>query len=314
MIEFDEYMEVHGHKVDMAVSFETDQLKSQKEKLKNGRGNFLGFATSISDCKTKYVKPLEFQKLPSGDLQIVYAGHCDGAIATKELNCAALDGPWPKGVMDMILALKPQVRSILLKNYDYLLSPDNEQLDALGLRESMLFAPDLRDHAERFIQNAFKGQKYMAAHCRRTDFLRAREKTTPDVSNIAMKLNEVLEQEGLTQVFIATDAQDDLRSALQKEVKGTVVFYDTAHGAIQFDHKGKQAIVETWIAARADFFVGTIESRFTMSIQLERSFLGKPRRTSEQEFCKVYTPGSKPCLAPTYRHTSRSGAHREQYM
>ena len=30
MIEFDEYMALKGQKVDMAVSFETDQLKSQK--------------------------------------------------------------------------------------------------------------------------------------------------------------------------------------------------------------------------------------------------------------------------------------------
>eukprot|EP00439_Symbiodinium_sp_Y106_P046551 s5758_g5.t3 len=70
---------------------------------------------------------------------------------------------------------------------------------------------------------------------------------------------------------------------------------------------GVNAIVETWIAARADFFVGTIESRFTMSIQLERSFLGKPHRTSEQEFCKEYKRG-KSCLAPSYRHTPRHPA------
>ncbi|CAE7931948.1 selO [Symbiodinium necroappetens] len=60
------------------------------------------------------------------------------------------------------------------------------------------------------------------------------------------------------------------------------------------------AIVETWIAARADFFVGTIESRFTMSIQLERSFLGKPHRSSEQEFCKEYKR-FKPQLKPRER-------------
>lgn len=89
-------------------------------------------------------------------------------------------------------------------------------------------------------------------------------------------------------------------------------------------------MVETWIAARADFFVGTVESRspkpssiiffyglfgrcfyiliyrcnlwrcrFTMSIQLERSFLGKPHRSSQEEFCKVYS--EKPCLAPSCR-------------
>lgn len=314
VIEFDEYVKaVGGQSVDMAVSFETDQLLKQKEQLTGGSGKFMGFAGSISDCKTKYVKPLEFRKLATGEFQIVYAGHCDGAIAAKELRCASLDGPWPQGVVDLVLALTSKVGSVLLKNYDYLLSPDSEQLDELGLRESMLFAADLRAHADEFIRNAFQGEGYLSAHCRRTDFLRAQEKTTPDVSNIALKLNEVLEQEGLKQVFIATDAPDDLRAALQDQVHGVVVFYDKKSGAKQFDHKGKQAIVETWIAARADFFVGTIESRFTMSIQLERSFLGKPHRSSEQEFCKEYKR-SKPCLAPSYRHTPHRGAHRDQYF
>ena len=62
------------------------------------------------------------------------------------------------------------MRSLLLKNYDYLLAPDNEQLDKLGamslgvstskscggLRESMLFAPELRDEGERFVVCSFK--------------------------------------------------------------------------------------------------------------------------------------------------------------
>lgn len=53
-------------------------------------------------------KPLEFQKLPSGALHIVYAGHCDGGMDVQELNCAALDGPWPRGVVDLVLALDPK--------------------------------------------------------------------------------------------------------------------------------------------------------------------------------------------------------------
>eukprot|EP00930_Biecheleria_cincta_P078879 TRINITY_DN6649_c0_g1_i1.p1 TRINITY_DN6649_c0_g1~~TRINITY_DN6649_c0_g1_i1.p1 ORF type:complete len:1177 (+),score=253.25 TRINITY_DN6649_c0_g1_i1:160-3690(+) len=315
VIEFQEYVALTAsQQVDLAVSFETDQLKSQRGKLSGGQGKFVGFAQSLGDCNTKYAKPLEFQKLPSGELQVVYAGHCDGGIAAKELRCAALDGPWPEGVANMVSSLDSNVRSVLLKNYDYLLAPDTEQLDDLGLRESMYFAKELRQSADQFISTALKGEKYLAAHCRRTDFLRAREKTTPDVSNIADKLNEVMAKEGLNQVFIATDAPDELRAELQQQVKGSVVFYDAKHGATQFDHKGKQAIVETWIAARADFFIGTIESRFTMSIQLERSFLGKAHKTSEQEFCKNFKAGKKPCVSPAYRHRSYPGKYRESYI
>ncbi|CAJ1356811.1 unnamed protein product [Effrenium voratum] len=82
-------------------------------------------------------------------------------------------------------------------------------------------------------------------------------------------------------------------------------------------------------------------ARFTMSIQLERSFLGKLQASSQQdcgrrpiftgpgqvgrkmsvpcaprwrqEFCKEYKAGAKPCLAPSYRHIPRRGAHREMY-
>ena len=38
-----------------------------------------------------------------------------------------------------------------------------------------------------------------------------------------------------------------------------------------------------WIAARATSFVGTKESRYTMHIQLERSWLGKSFESSNRE-------------------------------
>ena len=37
-----------------------------KETLKNGRGKFLGFAKSVSDCKTKYVS--ETQRVEEPEL------------------------------------------------------------------------------------------------------------------------------------------------------------------------------------------------------------------------------------------------------
>merc|ERR1711988_1982677 len=107
---------------------------------------------------------------------------------------------------------------------------------------------------------------------------------------------------------------NDIRKDLRKQVKGEVVFFDEA--GISFDHPGKQAAAEMWIAARADYFIGTHESRFTSAIQLERGFLGKAVDTSEQEFCKAFIEGkkAKPCISPAYRHPRRKGGHREAYQ
>uniref|UniRef100_A0A7S1QYH1 GDP-fucose protein O-fucosyltransferase 2 n=1 Tax=Alexandrium catenella TaxID=2925 RepID=A0A7S1QYH1_ALECA len=288
---------------------------SAQAKLEGQREGFLGWAEEVEHCTSKYHKVPEFEKLPSGELSLVYGGHCEGGVRAKALRCAALDGPWPKGVVDMLQTLDAGTGSVLMKGYDYLLSPDAEELDALGLRESMLFSKEIRGHGDDFIKNAMGGEKYLAAHCRRTDFLRVRTKTTPSADVIAGKLNVLMEETGIKQVFVATDAPTDLREDLQRQVKGTVRFYDGISGAVTFDHPGKQAAVEIWIAARADFFIGTIESRFTMWIQLERGFLGKARASSEQEFCKDYSKGpSQKCVAPHYRQPTRKGAHREAYQ
>jgi len=176
----------------------------------------------------------------------------------------------------------------------------------------MLFSEEIRAAGDEFVQKALGGRGYVAAHCRRTDFLRVRTKTTPGPEAIAAKLNAALAESGLSQVFVATDAPSELREELQRLVKGQVRFYDAASDAKSFEHPGKQAAVEVWVAARADFFVGTQESRFTMSIQLERGFLGKPKHTSEQEFCKTFDDSgeAKPCVAPNYRQPARPGAHQ----
>jgi len=313
VIEFAEYERLVGSKrVDLAVTYQTDKL--EKAKLSGGQGGFLGWAERLEQCQSKYRKAPEYQELPSGELSLVYAGYCDGGITARELRCASLDGPWPAGVVDMVTSLGGSVGSVLLKDYDYLLSPDSEELDALGLRESMLWSEEIRRHGDDFLASALGGQKYLAAHCRRTDFLRVRTKTTPSADVVAAKLNAALAETGLKQVFVATDAPTDLREDLQRQVKAAVHFYDGASGAAAFEHPGKQAAVELWIAARAEYFIGTIESRFTMWIQLERGFLGKPKEASEQEFCKSYKDPKEKCIAPQYRHPGRPGAHRQAYL
>ena len=42
-----------------------------------------------------------------------------------------------------------------------------------------------------------------------------------------------------------------------------------------------------WIAARAQKFIGTRESRFTAAIQLERAFLGWSWASSQEQLCEM---------------------------
>merc|ERR1711988_787270 len=111
-----------------------------------------------------------------------------------------------------------------------------------------------------------------------------------------------METHGINKVFVATDAPEDIRADLRKQLKGQLFFFDESD--MKFDHPGKQAAAEMWIAARANIFIGTQESRFTSSIQLERGFLGKHTETSREEFCKSFEKEKtgKPCRNPDHRH------------
>ena len=62
-------------------------------------------------------------------------------------------------------------------------------------------------------------------------------------------------------LFIATDASLEERRELQSLLPNVVLPQEWS------DHPGKQAIVEMWVASRAKHFIGTQNSRFTMSSQ-----------------------------------------------
>jgi protein disulfide-isomerase A1 len=317
LVEFSEYAKATGgQNVDLVVTYGVDDDEIAKNvRLNGGQGEFKGWAPATSDCAGRREHPKPTKDERTGEMEFIYAGHCDGGIKSRNFKCGKINGPWPKGVVDMLHSLDGSVGSVLVKGYDYLLSPDNSELDELGLRESMLFSPKLRAMGDKYIESTLKGQPYLAAHCRRTDFLRARAKSTPSAESIADHLNDLLQKHGLKQVFVATDATTDLRDDLQQRVRGEVHFYEVADGGESLDLPGQQAAVEKWIASRADFFIGSIESRFTMWIQLERGFLGKSRESSEVEFCKDFSETKKkPCIAPSYRHPARKGAHREKYI
>jgi len=312
IIEFEDYEKMHGNEVDMVITYTTlDGIGTAG--FAGEYKEFSGWAETLSECKSKYREIPDYQKQSNDVFNVVYSGHCPGGVKTKNFRCGVLKSPFPETVVDMMdsVVAKNQ-RSVLVKNYDYLLSPDDASLDSLKLREAMFYTDKLREIGDDFITEKFMDQPYLSCHLRRTDFLRARKDTTPENFTEPMhRVKEVMEERGLKHVFIATDASEKEKDEL-RELVPEVVFFEQ-----KLDHINFNPIVESWIAVRGNYFIGTIESRFTMSIQLERSFYGHNRSTSFEEFCgpkkdEKKMKDSKTCVAPSYRHSDREGV-REGY-
>jgi len=305
VIEFDEYVRiVGGAEVDLVISWTNTRIPKD-ERFGRRNGGFYGWAKNLNACEHvdahTWVKKKKRWK-------VSYSGECEGGVKTVNYHCGLVSGPRPKDLVDMVVsAAGGNTTSILLKRCDSILVGEDKELDHLRLRESMLFAKPIRQAGEDFIISRIGGARYISAHCRRGDFLRARSTTTPDVNAIGEQLNLVLKERAANHVFIATDAPDDLRIGLEGIVKGRIHFLGDASGILErFEHPGQRAAVEMWVAARSNFFVGTHESRFSLHVQLERGWLGQPRETSEREFCKTITKA--PCTAPSYIHTGRVGS------
>jgi hypothetical protein len=322
LLEFHEYTEiVGGPHVDIAVSG-TDTRIPREQRYGN-KGSFYGWAKQRDSC-TDLVE--HTWNRAQKQWQVAYAGDCDGGILAQEYRCAVFAQWATRDIVDMALSLSSNVTSVLLKKCDSVSPPTSEDMDKLELRESMLFADSIRLAGDEFITTWLGGSRYLAVHCRRTDFLTARKDTTPGPRAIATQINAMLRENSISHVFVATDAPSDLRDSLKKQVDGVVHFFDEAADIwSRFQHPGKRAAVEMWIAARADAFLGTQNSRFTMHIQLERSWLGKPVESSSRELCKTAKASNDrsisttqdssvlQCFAPDYRHSERRGARHSAY-
>lgn len=246
--------------------------------------------------------------------RVTYSGNCAEGVAAIDHRCAVLADSSARDWVDLVLAsMREGARSVLLKAADAVSPPSKEELDQLGLHEAMLFAKPIRDMGERYMQEVLQSKPFLAVHCRRTDFLRAREATTPSVEAVAEQLELALADFGLQQVYIATDAPDDLREVLRSQVRTGRIFFLEDLNDLGADSRleGELAAIEMWIAARATAFIGTQESRFTMHIQTERSWLGKSFETSNRELCKSLA--SRRCLSPYYKSMGRRGSQHKDY-
>lgn len=114
------------------------------------------------------------------------------------------------------------------------------------------------------------------------------------------KLNFLVKEKALDQVFVATDARRDFRESLRRGVKAPLYFFSKDDGAAVPSHKGKEAVTVLRVLARARHFIGSSKSAFTKWARRERRRLGQPENSSTEVFCDSLTLSvvDRSCTAP----------------
>mmetsp|Transcript_15339 Transcript_15339/g.23225 ORF Transcript_15339/g.23225 Transcript_15339/m.23225 type:complete len:193 (+) Transcript_15339:791-1369(+) len=147
----------------------------------------------------------------------------------------------------------------------------------------MLPGENIRSTADRWVENHLH-RPYLALHVRRGDFVAyARKDTTPELENVGRTINALVKEHQFKSVFVATDATKDEKVALS-QISPIVTFFRYDLG-----HPGVNALVEQWVCAVGDHFVGTKTSRFSLNIQEERDLIGFPSNKTWNHFCKEET-------------------------
>ena len=77
----------------------------------------------------------------------------------------------------------------------------------------------------------------------------------PSLEGAATQINNLKSLQGLSKVFLATDAPLQERKKLAKLVKG-VVWYTPSQTELNRFGDGGVAIIDQWISSHAKFFVG----------------------------------------------------------
>lgn len=218
-------------------------------------------------------------------MSVVYGGYCNGDLAVADLRCGFLRSASPRALVDMVGALPANPRSVLLKHLDavHIPAPSSTQFPMLRPAQS------IEEAADAFAARSVGNLPYLAIHLRRNEFVRDHPETTPSAEAAASRINRLLKDKSIDQVFVATDARQDFLKDLRKKVRVPVYTFMVDDGAQLPDHKGKEAVINLRLLARAKYFVGSHASGFSALVRRERQRLGSSTKSSEEVFCKGLT-------------------------
>eukprot|EP00123_Amoebidium_parasiticum_P006971 comp17787_c0_seq1/m.17837 comp17787_c0_seq1/g.17837 ORF comp17787_c0_seq1/g.17837 comp17787_c0_seq1/m.17837 type:complete len:473 (-) comp17787_c0_seq1:93-1511(-) len=164
--------------------------------------------------------------------------------------------------------------------------------DYWKIRQHYVFTKELVDVARKFkADHGMEDGKYLAIHLRRGDFLYARGDKLPNLEEVAVQLKPIMDQRGLTKLFVATDASQQEIEELEKHMGVPVLNFKKSINTISPGSRkfhltdGQIGIVDQLLCAAADYFLGSLDSTFSNTIFEERDLLGFDFDTTYHYLC-----------------------------
>ena len=151
-----------------------------------------------------------------------------------------------------------------------------DQLDvkrASTLRPYVRFDEDAYVRASTYVAQQFGGERFIAVHWRRTDFLSVRA-SQPGVlqsaADVVRHVQLLQRQHGIVHVYLATDSDDAREVSAVREAVGAARYIPPTPPTSLLA-RTQHANVEIAICAMGAYFLGTKTSSFTLAIVEERS-------------------------------------------
>eukprot|EP00920_Eleutheroschizon_duboscqi_P004616 GHVT01010656.1.p1 GENE.GHVT01010656.1~~GHVT01010656.1.p1 ORF type:complete len:527 (-),score=126.63 GHVT01010656.1:1020-2600(-) len=214
---------------------------------------------------------------------IVYSGECS-TLTSSAIGCYLVPMLTSQRAgqvfFDLLLGLRAPSR-FLLKHAENILVPWPTELLHARLHDLLIPNKLVRDVAARTIAEYFGSNNFVAAHLRRGDFARVRQRDVPTLQQAASQAVFLLRQHQAAGIFICTDATEDEKMLLLHELARAAALPSDQIQKFVFFFKNEQkllagvgALVEVWIAASALQFMGTRGSRFSQAVRWERLLNG----------------------------------------
>eukprot|EP00927_Polykrikos_kofoidii_P069996 TRINITY_DN6578_c0_g1_i1.p1 TRINITY_DN6578_c0_g1~~TRINITY_DN6578_c0_g1_i1.p1 ORF type:complete len:653 (+),score=104.47 TRINITY_DN6578_c0_g1_i1:137-2095(+) len=245
-------------------------------------GQLFRWAKSVQDCEQltsqRQVVPQRGRK----NSAVVYSGYCDGDLKVSGgVRCGLLSEPTQGATVQLLKSLGAGTRVVVLKHLEAVglhsnLGSSAERDQAAALRPAAI----LEKIARRFVKKTLGPLPFLAVHIRRNDFVASHPDWTPSAAAAAARINHILRQSKLEQVFVATDARADFREELRRLVKAPLYYFASDDGAPEINHRGREDVILMQVLVKGRHFIGTAKCHFSSAVLRERE------KSTSEVFCR----------------------------
>ncbi|KAK0420778.1 hypothetical protein QR680_014881 [Steinernema hermaphroditum] len=277
VIEFEDFLKVNGPIIDQVV-----YLQNYAEGWTNGHFEMKADERECISADQYY--------LMEGNLwRGIFFSYEN--VRAKKLVCLSIQGQ-SSTLADAIEAKYTDSLSIMIDRGETILHDEFGGYSYWSARKSMKYSKKVHE-----LSNAFKAtelkEPYMCVHLRRRDFVRSHAKDIPSIEGAAEQILNLSKEKTLKTLYLSTDAENHEVEKLKNLLNGKVEVKRFDASTVS---DGTASVVDQWICAHSDYFIGTHLSTFSFRIHEDREILGyKPEAT----FNRLCADGEESCEQPT---------------